>query len=83
MEKMTYADGGLSGAFSSGLGCLLYFRFPLGWVDAPPSLPSDLGVAPLLSSDCLSSSEGVLRFGDARAWALLIPLVAAIFLWSF
>lgn len=85
MEKMTYADGGLSGALSSALGCLLYLRFPLGCVDdAPPSLPSERGVAaPLVSSDCLSSSEGVLRFGDARAWALLIPLVAAIFLWSF
>lgn len=38
---MTYAERGLAGAFSSGLGCLLYFRFLLGCIEELPSLPSN------------------------------------------
>lgn len=81
---MTYAEWGLAGAFSSGLGCLRYFRFLLSRSEELPCLLSDPDVVtPLPSSTSLSSRLDELRFGDANAWLSLIPLVAAIFLWSF
>ena len=72
----------LRGHFRLVWDAFLYFRFLLGCIEELPSLPSDV-VTPLPSSSSLSSRPDELRFGDANAWSCLIPLVAAIFLWSF
>ena len=76
-EKITYADGGLSGAFSSGLGCRRYLRLaPL--VPLLASFASVFVPLTLFSSDC-RSSLGVFREGDAKALSEDRPLVSAIF----
>ena len=69
-EKMTYAEGGLSGAFSSGLACLLYFRLPVGCkLLFAPSWPSAFEATVFLASSLggISSADGEAALVGARA----------------
>ena len=84
-EKMTYAEGGLSGAFSSGFAWRLYLRFPVGCTFVGvPSLPSVFAeVLVLASFVVLSSGGGEAALFGARACLLSTPRYRAILLSSF
>jgi hypothetical protein len=67
---MTYALGALDGAFSSGLGWRLYFRF----VSLPPCVPlsgMSAGVDGL--SPALPVSLTVSRVGEPIEWSYDTP----------